>query len=244
MIAANRDEILDRPWQPPARHWPERADVIAGLDELAGGTWLGINDNGVIATVLNRKHTLGPAAGKRSRGELVLEALDHADAADAVEALRHLEAGAYRPFNMVIADNQTAAVLIGRGEGAIEVQPIPEGVSMITHADLNEAGSARIGRYLPAFRTAAVPDPAAENWQSWIDILGERDGDAPTDALNIVTETGFGTSSSALMALPSVELVDTKPIFLFAPGRPDVTEFRPVGDLRSLKDIATQQFIV
>ena len=33
---------------------------------------------------LNRKGTLGPATGKRSRGELVLEALDHAEARAAV----------------------------------------------------------------------------------------------------------------------------------------------------------------
>jgi len=155
LIAANRDEMLDRPWQPPARHWPDRPDVIAGIDELAGGTWLGINDNGVIATILNRQHTLGPEDGKRSRGELVLEALDHADAKDAAEALLALNAAAYRPFNMLIADNETAVILIGRGAGRVEAQPVPDGISMITHADMNELSSARIARYLPQFKSVA-----------------------------------------------------------------------------------------
>ena len=87
IIGANRDEMNNRPWKPPARHWEDRPDVIAGLDETAGGTWLGVNEDGVVAAVLNRFGTLGPAEGKRSRGELPLEALDHADAVDAAQAL-------------------------------------------------------------------------------------------------------------------------------------------------------------
>src|SRR5919108_5501887 len=87
LIGANRDEMIDRPWQPPGRHWPDRAEVVAGRDLLAGGSWLGLNDWGVAAAVLNRHGSLGPAAGLRSRGELVLEALDHADAARAPAAL-------------------------------------------------------------------------------------------------------------------------------------------------------------
>ena len=65
-------------------------------------------DAGVVAGVLNRRNTLGPQAGKRSRGELVLDALDFADAADAVEMLRQLDAHAFRPFNMVICDNRAS----------------------------------------------------------------------------------------------------------------------------------------
>jgi len=42
---------------------------------------------------MNRMNSLGPLPGKRSRGELVLEALDHADAREAAEALAALEPG-------------------------------------------------------------------------------------------------------------------------------------------------------
>ena len=108
LLAANRDELRSRPWRPPGRHWPDRPDVVAGQDELAGGSWLGINDYGVVAAILNRVGTLGPAAGKRSRGELVLEALDHADAVEAAAALADLDPAAYRPFNLIVADNQDA----------------------------------------------------------------------------------------------------------------------------------------
>jgi hypothetical protein len=82
--------------------------VTAGLDVEAGGSWLGINDDGVVAAVLNRVGSLGPAAGKRSRGELVLEALDHADAAAAAAAMVDLDPDAYRPFNLLLADSRDA----------------------------------------------------------------------------------------------------------------------------------------
>src|SRR5262245_38219118 len=91
ILGANRDEMRDRAWLPPARHWPDRPEVRAGRDEEAGGTWLGINDHGVVAAILNRPGTLGRAPFTRSRGELALEALDHADAADAVGALEDLD---------------------------------------------------------------------------------------------------------------------------------------------------------
>ena len=43
VLAANRDEMLDRPWEPPAAYWPEQPDVMAGRDRLGGGTWMGVN---------------------------------------------------------------------------------------------------------------------------------------------------------------------------------------------------------
>src|ERR1700722_9048122 len=104
VLAANRDEMLDRAWDPPAEHWPERPGIIAGRDRAAGGTWMGVNRAGVVAAVLNRPRSLGPAAGKRSRGELPLLALEHRSADAAAAALGALDAGAWRSFNLVLTD--------------------------------------------------------------------------------------------------------------------------------------------
>lgn len=100
IVGANRDEMVDRPSRAPGRHWPDRPEILGGLDVLSGGSWLAMNDHGLVAAVLNRRGSLGPAAGKRSRGELVLEALDHADASAAAWALADLDPGAYRSFNL------------------------------------------------------------------------------------------------------------------------------------------------
>src|SRR5579862_650213 len=131
VIGANRDEMIDRKAKPPGRHWPDRAEIVAGIDLLAGGSWFGVNDWGVAAAVLNRQGSLGPAAGRRSRGELVLEALDHADAVAAATALAHLDPAAYRSFNLIVADNRDAFWLRHAGTGRIEVHPLGDGLSLI-----------------------------------------------------------------------------------------------------------------
>ncbi|NQW11640.1 MAG: NRDE family protein [Alphaproteobacteria bacterium] len=233
LLAANRDEMADRPWKPPARHWPDRPEVIAGLDVLAGGSWLGLNDLGVVAGILNRHGTLGPAAGRRSRGELVLEALDHADAADTARAFEAIEPTSYRPFNMIVADSRDAFWIAHRGDhAAITVEPIPEGVSMLTAHDLNDTiGSPRVARYLHRFRAAPSPDPARDDWGAWSMLLGARDADpeaGPAGAMTVTSFTGFGTSSAALIALPAPG--GGRPVFRFAAGRPDHTPFAPIND--------------
>ena len=43
LLAANRDERLDRAWDPPAAWWPDQPGVIGGRDRSGGGTWMGIN---------------------------------------------------------------------------------------------------------------------------------------------------------------------------------------------------------
>ena len=72
IIGANRDEMVERESLPPGRHWDQQTQITAGKDVQAGGTWLGVNDYGLVAGVLNRMDTLGPLENKRSRGELVL----------------------------------------------------------------------------------------------------------------------------------------------------------------------------
>jgi len=230
LLAGNRDEMAGRPWKGPDYHWPLAPGVLGGLDELADGSWLAMNDHGVVAIVLNRMGTLGPAAGKRSRGELPIEALDHADAVSAAEALGQLEPGAYRPFNLVIADNRDAFWLRGDG-GAIHVTPIPEGVSMLTAGELNDPSDPRIAAFLPKFRQAPRPDPAAGEWSAWQKLLATRVPDGVRDreaGLTFQLESGFGTRSSALIALPSMQHAGIDPVFLFAAGPPDVTGFSPV----------------
>ncbi|MEQ9448544.1 MAG: NRDE family protein [Rhodospirillaceae bacterium] len=238
ILGANRDEMVDRPWSQPARHWPDRADVVAGRDELAGGTWMGLNDNGVVACILNRHGSLGPAPGKRSRGELALEALDHADAAAAADALSDISPSAYRPFNLVIADNASAwwlALASGANgsEGSVQTRPIPDGLSMFTAFDRNDKTDTRIASFLPSFEAATPPDPDENSWSAWKTLLAstETHGE-PYHAMSFRTDSGFGTSSSSLLALPSVEVAlgdnAKRPIGLFAAGRPDSAPFHPV----------------
>lgn len=232
LFAANRDEMTDRPWRPPGRHWQDREHVTGGYDEAAQGTWLALNDQGVVAAIMNRRGTLGQAAGKRSRGELVLEALDHADASDAAIALAELNADAYRGFNMVVADNRDAYWLANRedGRGIIEVKPLPPGLSMLTAGDRNDLTSPRIAAHLPLFRKADTPDPDTGDWSGWMELMASRGGPAgPLGDMCVVTTGGFGTLSSSLIALPAPQAEERPPVWLFARGAPGTVPYEPVA---------------
>lgn len=231
ILAANRDEMADRPWRAPGRWWDDRPEMIAGQDSLAGGSWLGMNETGVVAAILNRIGTLGPAPGKRSRGELVLEALDHADAADAADALGHLAADSYRPFNMVVADNRDAFWLRADGR-TITAHPIPPGLHMLSALDLDDRASPRINAYMERFHTLPAPTPETGDWTEWERLMADTGGpgndseEAPS--MCFLRPNGFGTVSSSLIALPAPNVEKTRPIWRFAPGRPDTTAFAPV----------------
>jgi uncharacterized protein with NRDE domain len=232
LLAANRDEMLDRPWLPPGRHWPDRPFVVGGLDKLAGGSWFGLNDSGVAAGIMNRRETLGPMAGKRSRGELVLKALDYPNAKSAAEALSGLESGVYRAFNLVIADGKEAYWLRnigGEAPSRIEIAVLAPGLSMITAYDLNDPVSPRVRRYLPLLQKAPAPDPDKDDWAAWERLLASRESDEGIEgAMNVVTDFGFGTASSLLLALPARDRAGVKPRFRFSAGRPDQTPYRKV----------------
>lgn len=231
ILGANRDERIARPWLPPARHWPDRPDVIAGLDQLAGGTWLGLNDVGVLAAVMNREGSLGPAEDKRSRGELVLEALDHPDADLAAASLRHLESKAYRAFNLVIADNRDAYWLKSTGQGPIGVTPIKPGLSILTARDLNDTTSERVAAFLPRFADAAPPDPENGIWDDWEALMAAgppKGGTNPRSAMAMDPIDGYGTVSGSLLALP-LDMAESPVIWRFCAGKPGVAPYTLVN---------------
>jgi hypothetical protein len=209
-LAANRDEQCDRAWDPPAAWWPDRPGVIAGRDRTGG-----------IAGVLNRPGSLGPAPGKCSRGKLPLIALEHPSAEDAASAITQLDAGAWRSFNMLLADRRGAIFLRGLGRGSPTAHPLPPGLHMITAHDPDDLTSPRVARHLPRFR--AVPPPEADQGRSWLASLADRTGSA-ADQINVKPRAGFGTVCSSFIALPEAE----SPTWLFAAGPPDAAPFLPV----------------
>jgi hypothetical protein len=56
---------------------------------------------------------------------------------------------------------------------------------------------------------------------------GYEPGAGPGGAMRITTDTGFGTVSSTLIALPANGR-NMAPIWLFAPGPPGVASYAPV----------------
>ncbi len=107
LVTMNRDDIAAREEAPPAL-WRNAAPVFAAPRDLqAGGTWISVNADGVIACLLNR---YDPApVGRISRGAIVPEAMREASVEDACGALSKLEHRAYSPFTCVVIDQHGAA---------------------------------------------------------------------------------------------------------------------------------------
>jgi uncharacterized protein with NRDE domain len=72
VVAANRDEYYVRPSAPLSllRDRPPR--TLGGRDLVACGTWLAVNEHGVVAGLTNKPVPTGRDPTKRSRGEIPL----------------------------------------------------------------------------------------------------------------------------------------------------------------------------
>jgi hypothetical protein len=209
--------------------------VVGGRDRDAGGTWMAANGAGVVAAVLNRPGSLGPAPGKRSRGELPLLAAEHRTAEAAAAAVAALRAADWRPFNMVLADPARSFFVRGTGAGRPEALPLPEGVSMVTALDPNDLSSPRTARHLPRFRAAPTPDPDRDDWAAWEALLADDGFGAaagPAEALCVPPTDGFGTVCSSLLALRR----EGGRVWRFAAGPPNQVPFAPLvpGEPRDL----------
>ncbi len=225
LFAANRDERLDRPWEPPGAWWPGQPEIVAGRDRSGGGTWMAVRKGSkgtLVAAVLNRPGSLGPAPGKRSRGELPLIALEAASAAEAAHRIAELDAGEWRSFNLILADRDGAWFLRGTGAGRPAALPLtPSTIHMVTAHDPDDAASLRVARHLPRFRAAPVPEPP--DWSTWDTLLADRAG-PPGAAINVPPTAGFGTVCASLLGIPA----EGAPAWLFAAGPPDRAAFEAV----------------
>ena len=211
LLAANRDERLDRPWDPPAEYWPDRPGVIAGRDRLAGGTWMGMNEAGLVAAVLNRTGSLGPAPGKFSRGMLPLLALEHSSAAEAADAILASSGPDYRSFNLVLADRSSVWFVRNDETGRLSATALPPGLHMVTAHDPDDETSPRVARHLTRFRSADAPEPPV--WRDWPHLLADSAGPRIA-ALTVPPENGFGTVCASLLGIPAQGAAS----WLFAPG--------------------------
>lgn len=102
LIAANRDEFLDRPTAPLHR-WQldDGTEVVGGRDLRDGGTWLGLSTHGHLAMLTNVRQPLTLAA-RRSRGELVTRWLQ--SDGDVRRFAAGIAPADYGGFNLVVGD--------------------------------------------------------------------------------------------------------------------------------------------
>jgi uncharacterized protein with NRDE domain len=128
VLAANRDEFLDRP-SAEAGFWPDAQHVLGGRDLDKGGTWLGVTAGGRWAAVTNYREGVRPEPGVRSRGLLTRDFLLGSAGAEGYAAQVAARAGQYAGFNLLVGDASAVFYLSNRPLLAQRVPPGIHGLS-------------------------------------------------------------------------------------------------------------------
>jgi uncharacterized protein with NRDE domain len=109
VVAANRDEFLDRPASGP-RLLQDEPPAVGGVDLDRGGTWLAASATGFFVGLTNQRPTRPTGPAPRSRGELVLEALATGGVDGTQRLLEGVDSTAYSAFNLMFGDGHQLRV--------------------------------------------------------------------------------------------------------------------------------------
>jgi len=130
ILAANRDEFYGRPTR-KAQFWHEEGfpDILAGKDEEAGGTWMGVSKSRRWAALTNYRDPNWKLENPPSRGELVLNFLK--SNLSAKEYLKQVEehGSQYVGFNILIGDSTHLFHYSNYDRSPVEIKPGIHGVS-------------------------------------------------------------------------------------------------------------------
>ncbi len=103
ILAANRDEFYKRPAL-YAHRWKDLPGVLAGRDQTAGGTWLGITSNGRFAAITNFRGPEHLQTDVASRGMLTVDFLTEGDSPqEYIEKLKNKDKP-YNGYNLLISE--------------------------------------------------------------------------------------------------------------------------------------------
>jgi len=165
LLTMNRDERWDRAPEEPPRvipGAPGRPSWLAPFDSASGGTWIGVNDRGVAACVLNG---YGPGdEGLRgnpsvpSRGSIIPRILEEQDGTGRARVLGVVDFSAYASFTLLVASKDGGEIVRWRHGGGLEREEVGLGWSFLTSSSWDEpevAVSRR--RVFDAWRASGEP---------------------------------------------------------------------------------------
>lgn len=183
-VMMNRDEQRTRPEStPPEFRRIDGVNVLMPTDPVSGGTWIAVNEHGLVLALLNANPgtstyagARGAAyAGRRSRGEIIPFLASSKDADAAIERIGTLRASDFPPFTLVAVD--AARVGLARGDGsALAIEPCRELEMAAVWASSGLGDDLVIGPRTEAFRrnvashtsvSAAFAAQEAFHWHAW-----------------------------------------------------------------------------
>jgi len=212
VLGANRDEFYERPTT-PARFWKDAPNVLAGRDEKAGGTWMGVTRSGSWAAITNVRNPGSHDPDAPSRGRLVANYLEQEP--DPRTYLEQVDADAYNGFNLLVGTSDEVWYLSNVDNG---VQNVSAGVHGLSNRILNapwpkveaarerlrslsldapdDVGPAADGGDRPEAGDPRLPESADDPVAAVLDLLEDREP-FPDDAL---PDTGVGLETERMLS--------------------------------------------
>lgn len=135
IIAANRDEFFFRETDPPSII-NQSPKILAPRDRLKSGTFIGINQWGLVAAITNLSGLTSKDINKKSRGYIVLRALGSPDIERLLMDLKYIDFSDYNLFQLFVADRERAILL--KYTGKVTIEECPQGVITISNWDAIE----------------------------------------------------------------------------------------------------------
>lgn len=230
LVAANREEFYERPTQSPSIQ-SGKPRILCGVDAQAGGTWLGVNQNGLFVGISNRRR-VKPTYPTRSRGVLCRELLKADSALQARDrAMDEISTGRYDGANYLCVDAESAWVVHGGDE--LEAVELHEGLNIIANGDVNDPRDERVelARRLLTLQTLDSP----VKFLAVASKVFARAPSAPGRPSMVVRDQERGTVCSTLISLGQ------KPrdaIYQYAAGPPDKTKYEDYSPF--LRDILSR----
>ena len=192
LLAANRDEFHDRTARPMAWwQWPD--GILAGRDEVAGGTWLAVSRIGRWAAVTNFRDPRAEA-GTRSRGELPVTFLKSDEDPEMHVRSVWRERAELGPFNLLAGDREQLWYCSTHSEP----RAVAAGVHALSNGLLDESWpkSRRVSTAMSGLaRSQAEPDP-----ERLFELMNDREC-AQDDEL---PNTGIGLDTERLLSPPFI----------------------------------------
>jgi hypothetical protein len=211
VVAANRDELLSRPSRKP-QVYPGPMGVLMPRDELAGGTWLGLNAKGLFVGITNRASG-GHDPSRQSRGMLVVQALKAAGAASLHRDLAALRPSQLNPFHLLYADADRAFVTWSDGE-RLRQYPVEPGLHVVTERSLGADDRGRAERLERLFEDRIDGrEPTVELMRELLVVHGPENEPLAGSCVH-ADAWGYGTRSSFIYLggeQPAAAWVEGKP---------------------------------
>jgi uncharacterized protein with NRDE domain len=152
----NRDELHARPAQ-AAHRWEDAEHLLAGKDTLAGGTWLGISEQGRFAVVTNLYGFGPPVPERASRGDLLKDFLSGDGRYADIGAAEYSD---FNPFNLITVAGGEALVHSNRPDKSTNI--LDHGIHGLSNGTIDQPWpkSPRLNGALETWMAKESNDPA------------------------------------------------------------------------------------